>query len=520
MSQICEKNTENEDFEVETYACLENNVPVHRHPINQKLTDEVDAQEKEQEKLNNLGVDKVKEWYEKRLKQREEFPTQVLPEGLRDTIEEVVKLEGLYPQAVASGFLAASAISTQAGFDVVSAFRERMNLSLYFLTICGPGRRKSRIHKLAFQHIRDYQDMVNANRDETDEKPIRQLLVSDATVEAITEKCAGDDKYFSLCSPEAIRVLEGYSLDEKRMAYALGVYNSLYETESSDVLRASGRKNIPEGYRFSIHLMGQPMATFPFLNTKAVKDSGLLARFLIVTPARNEGLLASPFGNANTSDVLLTYRTAMTLLLEQEGMFYKIPLSEGATHILKSFDRMIFERNTDRGYLTSAKEFMAKEVSLATKLSCICYLVDVAYGFVKREVPFSSSGMEVPEVFAEAGCALAEYYLNEQMVAMDIAHMSKEEEAEILIYEELKTMEKGWHFKAAHISLSGVLNSHFGNNNIQGKDELYYIEKRLRSLWNQGVVGVGDAGSPDKSGKWDIQNCNLKWTYKNSVVGR
>ncbi|MCY3975355.1 MAG: DUF3987 domain-containing protein, partial [Simkaniaceae bacterium] len=271
MSVLEEKSTkptEPKEVPVDKKQDFDENVPVHLQTLNKKDRAEDDARKE----LKHLEVRKVKKWYERRLMERPEFPTKFLPEGLRDTIEEVVKLEGLYPQAVASGFLAASGMSAQAGFDVVSAFGERMSLSLYFLTISSPGRRKSRVHKLAFHHIREYQDTLNANRDDTEEKPERHLLVSDATVEAIVKKCAGDDKYFSLCSPEAIRVLEGYSLNE-RMAYALGVYNSLYEVESSDVIRASGGESIPSGYRFSIHLMGQPAATFPFLKTKVVRDS-------------------------------------------------------------------------------------------------------------------------------------------------------------------------------------------------------------------------------------------------------
>ena len=178
------------------------------------------------------------------------------------------------------------------------------------------------------------------------------------------------------------------------------------------------------------------------------------------------------------------------MLLMQEGMFRRVPLAEEGKDFLKRFAQSIYERSMERGYLNSAKEFMAKEVSLATKLACICYIVDLAYTCAKREVPFDTPGLEVPKDFVIAGCHLAEYYLGEQMIAVDIAHRSKEEEAEILIYEELKTMKKNKSFTVADISFSNCLTGHFGEHNIQEKDELHYIEARLRTLADQGVISA------------------------------
>ena len=289
--------------------------------------------------------------------QREPYPVDALPEGIRAAVQEVTSFVQCPVALTACSALSALSLSAQHVVDVARGSALQGPTSLYLLAVAESGDRKSEVDKRFATAITLWQANQRLSlRDEVAEyraqrqswearrdgikarlrkpkppsnveelnhelvqlernppKPVREprLRLENETTEALLWSLADPAGWPSagLMSAEAGVVFGGHSMGSDKQMQTFAVFNKLWSGESQSVGRRTSESFDVRGARFSMGLAVQPATLQSFVEAtgKLARGTGYLARFLIAWPDSTQG--HRPYRDAPSSWPCLEFFT-------------------------------------------------------------------------------------------------------------------------------------------------------------------------------------------------------------------
>ena len=304
----------------------------------------------------------------------------------------------------------------------------RAPLSLFLLTICGSGERKSACDKLAMQPVRAFEARLQAAREgelqshrnrlaayleykkqilkkakssegadqakrELDalgpepEAPLGPSIVaSDPTIEGIIKNLHGLRASLGLFSDEAGAFIGGYAMNRDNALKTAAKLSKFWDGATIDRWRAEDGNSLYLGRRLCCHLMAQEVAAAGFLADPVMNGQGLLARFLIVQPTSTIGFRLRDGYDEASARALSRFQLKISDALNAELPLAKdtrnqleprlLALSADARNCLMRFAQEIESAQRPDGMLDELKAFASKAAEHAARLAGIMSLYD------------------------------------------------------------------------------------------------------------------------------------------------
>jgi len=268
------------------------------------------------------------------------FPVEVLPELIREAVQEVQDYTQAPTALVAASALTAVSIAVQALADVQINWMMRRPISLFLLTIAESGERKTtcdryftkplqeferEAEKKAALELKDYKARMaawearrkgllkaiqKAGRDgiglgsspdeqalielqhQMPEKPlVPRLMYTDATTEALAYSLTHSWPSAGLVSSEAGAVFGGYSMGTDTVVRNLALLNQLWDGADFSIDRRTKESFRVRNARLTIGLQVQPAVMHKFMDGHGAvsRGQGFLARCLLSYPKSTQG---------------------------------------------------------------------------------------------------------------------------------------------------------------------------------------------------------------------------------------
>jgi putative DNA primase/helicase len=362
----------------------------------------------------------------------EPYPLDVLPQIIREAVEEVANFVKAPISMVGSSALAAISLACQAHVDVKRAEKLEGPVGVFILVIADSGERKSTCDTFFTRAIREYEEgqaeaakpilqdhkaafsAWEAERDgiisaikqagkmakpvngkdlktlkaelnehqHAEPEPPRfpRLLYSDVTPESLAFELAKKWPSGGVVSAEGGSVLGSHGMGRESVMRNLGLLNQLWDGASFSIDRRSTESFKVRGARLTIHLQVQEPTLREFLSRSGAlaRGTGFLARFLVVWPASTQG--RRPFTEAPASwPALAAYNRRIAEILEQpapvdeEGALTPalLSLSPEAKAAWVSFHDAIEGQLASGGDLYDVRDVAAKTADNAVRLAAL-----------------------------------------------------------------------------------------------------------------------------------------------------
>lgn len=228
----------------------------------------------------------------------------------------------------AQSILSVASLAAQRLADVRLPYGQTRPLSLFLVTIAASGDRKSSADNEALVPIRKHEKTLKKQfeklsrehpRSETDEPkaPIMPILTApEPTVEALAKHWRILPGSLGLFSAEGGQLTGGHGFSPDHRLKTAATLATLWDGAGIRRLRAGdGITDLP-GRRLVIHIMIQPDAATSFLSEPALRDQGLLSRFLIAAPESLAGTRLWQDPNNRDELAFDGYTTRIVELLE------------------------------------------------------------------------------------------------------------------------------------------------------------------------------------------------------------
>lgn len=264
----------------------------------------------------------------------EPFPFDGLGEVLGDAARSIAT-DVQAPDALAGGsVLATAALVSQPHADVVMPHGQRVPLSLYILSSCESGDRKSATDRVAGDPIDEHRreqarqyaqefeayEAERANKAKGDPEPkppaAKSLTVGKATVEGMVTMLR-HQPHIGLFTAEGGELLGGHSMREERRSAGLACLLKAWGGETLDSLTRGDGFSILVGRRVSIHAMAQPILLRQLLSDPLAQGQGFLSRCLIAEPQSLAGTRLFRACDPTQSAAVQRYYSALQRLLSR-----------------------------------------------------------------------------------------------------------------------------------------------------------------------------------------------------------
>ena len=215
------------------------------------------------------------------------FPTDALPQVVREFVEAVAKNVQVSPDMVAVPLLAAFCVPLQSRFVVRVDSTYAEPLCLYTLTIARPSERKSAIIRLLEEPLWEYQRIMNDGLAEN-QKPTT-LYVTDATPEKLSKLMTENHGAIALISdePDALAVAAGLRYGKSRN---LGIMLQAWSAGRVMIQRATNDQRIAiDRAVMSVAVMSQPSFVEALMKDGEMSNRGFMQRFLYAKPLSQVG---------------------------------------------------------------------------------------------------------------------------------------------------------------------------------------------------------------------------------------
>lgn len=458
----------------------------------------------------------------------EHYPVDALPDSLRNVVRDVAGVV-MVPEALAAqSFLAAAALAVQAHGNVEIDGRT-YPVSLYCLSICESGDRKTAVDQIVLQPHRDwqqerfnvydsdysrfkiesrayknactkaagkaatYKDNLKAMENLGDE-PLPPLVptifIGNMTAEALHQQLNAALPYLGVFSDESGAIIGGYSMSADHMLKTLSDFSKLWDGKGELRIRSSTGMTNTFGKRVSMHFMAQPDVARILLGKRIARTQGFLARMLPCWPETLRGSRTYQRFNLQNYASLQAYQSRVMHILNTEPKYSDarklcldirtIPLSSEAYERWVKFHDEIEQQNGPDGPLNVIAGWASKAAEHAARIAGVLALFD---------------DLNCPEISKEcmnAGIQLALYYLGE----MYRIHAQGEQEEETLKAEDLLQF-----MRERQESVSNTFTSEFllqyGPNSIRNAVTL---QETLELLKAMGAV----KHIPGRGKKWGL----------------
>lgn len=270
--------------------------------------------------------------------QSTEFPINVLPELLLNTIHDVHAQTQAPLALIAASVLGYASVATQGVFDVTPSDNLKYTTSEYFIVLAESGERKSSVDQLLKAPIHELQEELDKKFEQLQQKyqtdlglwRIKESALSKALSKAVARGDKTDEIERAWCDCQEQKVIApvhhnimltdatsaaikialskgtpsvAVVSDEAGSLLTSGLFNdtainSMWSGHSISIDRASSISYKLENYRLAMMLMLQPGLFEKYMehNGEHARSSGFLARCLICKPVSTQG---QRFNNEN-----------------------------------------------------------------------------------------------------------------------------------------------------------------------------------------------------------------------------
>ncbi|QJP14622.1 DUF3987 domain-containing protein [Starkeya sp. ORNL1] len=361
------------------------------------------------------------------VKTSEPFPIDALGSVLAPAARAIIAAVQVPPAMAGQSVLAAAALAAQPHADVRLPHGETKPLSLFFLTIAESGDRKSGADRLALQPVVKMEHALKQTRDkemarwkveyaawaaekkkiesngkigldqrrenlaglgpEPEEPLYGALIFADATADGITKNMPRSRGSLGIFTAEGSTFLGGHSMSEENRRRTAAMLSEAWDGTPIKRIRAADGISILYGRRLSAHIMIQPGGGAEFLGDTALRDQGLLSRFLVAAPESIAGSRAYRDTPPEVNVAVQAYCGHLLRLLEAEPPLLPpqfivnelaprpIPLGRKASEIWKEFYNHIEFQCGLEGPLCSIKGFATKAAENAARIAGVLTIV-------------------------------------------------------------------------------------------------------------------------------------------------
>ena len=381
----------------------------------------------------------------------ERYPLDVLPDVLHNAIGDVVQTVQVPVALAAQSFLAAAALAVQAHGHVLIDGRI-LPTSLYCLSVCDSGDRKSAVDKVVLRPHREWQQeqfreyetfLVQYKREEkaykstvtkaigkagngnyaatlkavenVGEEPVPPLipviLITNMTSEALNQQLNIGLPYAGVFSDESGSLIGGYSMSKDHLLKTLSDFSSLWGGSDEIRVRVGSGLTNTQGKRLSMHLMAQPDVARILLGKRIAHTQGFFPRLLICWPETLRGTRKYQRRNLEDEASIQEYNARILDILNTEPVYSdtrklclnprNVPLSKDAYEHWVAFHDKIESQNNPDGPLDAISGWASKAAEHAARIAGVLALLDDLYC------------QEIPVEYMMSGATLAEFYLHE-----------------------------------------------------------------------------------------------------------
>ena len=258
-------------------------------------------------------------------------------------------------------------------------------------------------------------------------KPKRgRIIYRDASPESVKYGLRDNHPLGYISMDEAGHFFEG------AMVRMFELLSSLWDGSDLIVDRVTTGSFRVESPRFTISIMLQPQIFAESLKKKPreLRDSGLLARFLICCPASNQGYRTNSVEspdmrglerfNARIRELLLrTFIDGGTRIAERQVLSF----DERAKQLLKGIDQQIEVELLPGGRFCEMQDFASKMLEHICRLAGIFHVMD------------DCSGLKIGEADVMRACAIINWYADQfyNLVVLQMAPTQDQRDAETLL---------------------------------------------------------------------------------------
>jgi hypothetical protein len=391
------------------------------------------------------------------------YPVEALGEVLGAAADAIAEKVQCAPALAANSVLAVASLAAQAVGDVQLPFGQTRPLSLYILTIGGSGDRKStadgeamspvgmREADLSNEHkerMSAYERQFAAWKAERDrilkdrtasmgakeaelakigEQPMRprkpMLTFADVTQEGVISAFDTMPPAIGIFSPEGGMFLTGHGFTPEKKTASAGAFANFWD--GTPVRRARVGTGVTDlsGRRLSVHVLVQPDIATTFLSDPALRNQGLIARFLM---ARPESLIGDrPWreipewvGRARGDFSLLMerlFRAAKTK--DDDGAVLDLrvlTINDAAKSAWTSFHDEVEAGMKPAGRYAGLHDVASKTAEQAVRIAGVLTLFE------------DPAAKEIDQPIMERACVLARWYLDEAARLMETASIADE----------------------------------------------------------------------------------------------
>lgn len=387
---------------------------------------------------SSLATAASAEWPELQDLERKEnvkpYPIQVLPDGIREAVEEVLAFVQCPPALAACSALSALSLAGQGMANVQRATHLSGPTSLYLLAVAESGERKTTCDVLFLEDARAWERKQEADakggiakadalirgwharmagieasiRDAAkkgeptadhiaeleavraeEPQPFRypRIFHADATPEALGWSLTKGWPCGGVMSSEAGVVFGGHANSSDSAMRNLSLLNSMWDGTSHRVERRSSESYTIDGARLTMGLAAQPETVRQFLegNKGLARGNGFAARFLIAAPASTQGQRV--FKATPQWDALEGFRRRIRQMLDENGkpdertgrlaIPTTLTLGEPAAELWARFHDRVEAELRPSGEHATVRDVASKAADNAARLAALFHLYAV-----------------------------------------------------------------------------------------------------------------------------------------------
>lgn len=360
------------------------------------------------------------------------YPTDALPDTIRDAVDEVQGFVQAPLPMVAVSLLSAISIAAQALINVERALRLSGPVSLFTLSIADSGERKSTIDEFATESVRELEkeqaelskralqshaadhaawkskkdgklsaikratkdgrptddlerELHELSQAEPEPPRIPRLLLNDETPESLAWNLAKGWPSAAVISSEAGVVFGSHGMGRDSIIRNLGLLNVLWDGGQLNVGRRTTESFLLHGARLSVCLQVQEPTLRAFFDRSEglARGTGFLARFLITWPESTMGYRAFTEAPEHWPALKRFHSRLMELLnitapIDEEGALQPavITLSEDAKAAWVAFHDSIETELRDEGELYEIRDVAAKAADNTARIAGLFHVYE------------------------------------------------------------------------------------------------------------------------------------------------
>lgn len=382
------------------------------------------------------------------------YPVDELGPVLADAVRAIVDKTQAPEEIAAQSILAVATFTAQSHVNVQLPIDTCRPVSSFFLSIAETGERKSAVDSLALWPVRKREESLradydsdyavfqnemdaweaqrrlivnNKSKDSTKEDKVKALkelgpqprpplkpilLIGSPTFEGAVKLFAEGQPSLGMFSGEGGQFIGGHSMsDEKKLSTAAGM-SELWDSGTTERVRAGDGAVKYIGRRLSMHLMAQPDVAASMLSDRALLDQGLLSRILVSAPNARTGTRLWREPKPKSDVDLKVYYARILALLERK------PVKGDKSNELAPRDLAFTEeaRKIWIAYANHNETLMAPGAGLSAIKGLGNKLAEHA-GRIAAVLAFVNDpdAVEVDGRYMAAGAALASYYGGEAL---------------------------------------------------------------------------------------------------------